>query len=230
MKRVSEAAYEVLPLMVGGDGALAGRLGLDHVDGVSRVAYRGSTRAGRCRVRIVFDHVHLSEPEWAAALLAAARMRRRNAVLWKLQEILGDARLNETAVVWLTRGAVSTGPDEGVSGLSRAPLWGLVRSARAEHPDRRLQLVDVDVPLARGCDVAVEAYCRRHQSPELALRHGVAVAPRRWCVPERRCGRTTRRLAAGGTVLIKGGAGETGNGRKVARHLVAKQGVRHLLR
>ncbi|MCK1410033.1 SDR family NAD(P)-dependent oxidoreductase, partial [Bradyrhizobium sp. 76] len=36
-----------------------------------------------------------------------------------------------------------------------------------------------------------------------------------------------RRLAAGGTVLITGGIGELGS--EVARHLVAKHGVRHLL-
>ena len=84
------------------------------------------------------------------------RMRLAGAVLSELQGILGEARLNETSVTWLTRGAVATGPEEGASGLSRAPLWGLVRSARAEHPDRRLQLVDVDAAPV-GCGIAGQA-------------------------------------------------------------------------
>jgi hypothetical protein len=85
--------------------------------------------------------------------------------------------LSETAVVWLTGSAVSTGADEGVSGLSRAPLWGLVRSARAEHPDRRLQLVDVDG--AAAVDAALLGrLVSTPAEPELAVRHGAVVAPR----------------------------------------------------
>ena len=58
--------------------------------------------------------------------------------------------MNDMAVSWLTSGAVATGPEEGVSGLSRAALWGLVRSARTEHPERQLQLLDVDAPLSEA--------------------------------------------------------------------------------
>ena len=77
------------------------------------------------------------------------RMLAAERALNELQAILGEARLNETAVAWLTCGAVATGPEEGVAGLSRAPLWGLVRSGRAEHPERRLRLLDVDAPSQR---------------------------------------------------------------------------------
>ena len=132
--------------------------------------------------------------------------------------------LNETSVAWLTRGAVATGPDEGASGLSRAPLWGLVRSARAEHPDRRLQLVDVDAAALRMRALLTKLLSTTSE-PELALRHGAVVAPRL-----ARAGAGAgepRRLDADGTVLITGGAGELG--REVARHLVAEHGVRHLL-
>ncbi|MDN3279530.1 SDR family NAD(P)-dependent oxidoreductase, partial [Frankia sp. RB7] len=79
-------------------------------------------------------------------------------------------------VTWLTRGAVATGPDEGTSGLSQAPLWGLVRSARAEHPDRRLQLVDVDVALSDAS--LLSKLTSTTSEPELALRHGAVLAPR----------------------------------------------------
>ena len=93
-----------------------------------------------------------------------------------MQLILSEARLNETSVAWLTSGAVATGPEDGVAGLSRAPLWGLVRSARAEHPDRQLQLLDVDAPLAEAALLA--KLLSTAAEPELALRHGSVVAPR----------------------------------------------------
>ena len=79
-------------------------------------------------------------------------------------------------MAWLTSGAVATGPEEGVTGLSRAPLWGLVRSARAEHPDRQLQLVDVDAAPAEAALLA--KLLSTTAEPELALRHGSVVAPR----------------------------------------------------
>ena len=150
-------------------------------------------------------------------------MRRRNVLCAELQGILGEARSERDAVAWLTRGAVATGPDEGASGLTRAPLWGLVRSARAEHPDRRLQLVDVDAPPAEAALLA--KLLSTPAEPELALRHGSVLAPRL-----ARAGAGAgepHRFAAGGTVLITGGVGELG--REVARHLVAKHGVRHLV-
>ncbi|MCK1410032.1 polyketide synthase dehydratase domain-containing protein, partial [Bradyrhizobium sp. 76] len=186
-----------LPLIVGGDGELAKRLDLDHVDSVA-AALALLDEGGAIPSQLVFDH--LSEP--AGSVLAATHATAERG-LAELQGILGEARLNETAVTWLTRGAVTTGPDEGASGLSRAPLWGLVRSARAEHPDRRLQLVDLDAALA---DVALLTKLTSTTSePELALRHGVVLAPRLM-----RAGAGAgepRRLAAGGTVLITGGIG-----------------------
>ena len=117
-----------------------------------------------------------AEPASSEGAFLAATHADAERGLSELQGILSEARLNDTAVAWLTCGAVATGPEEGVAGLSRAPLWGLVRSARAEHPDRRLQLVDVDAPpteaalLTRLLSTAAE--------PELALRHGSVLAPR----------------------------------------------------
>src|SRR4030081_3719638 len=96
--------------------------------------------------------------------------------LSELQFILSEARLNETSVAWLTCGAVATGPEEGVSGLSGAPLWGLVRSARSEHPDRQLQLLDVDAAISEPALLA--KLLSTAAEPELALRHGSVVAPR----------------------------------------------------
>ena len=167
---LSEAGAEALPLIVGGDGELAKRLGLDHVDSVAAVVARLEEGAS-VPARIVFDH--LSEP--GGSILAATHADAERALV-ELQGILSEARLNDTAVAWLTSGAVATGPEEGVSGLSRAPLWGLVRSARAEHPDRRLQLLDVDAPPAEAALLA--QLLSTQAEPELALRHGSVLAPR----------------------------------------------------
>ena len=144
--------------------------------------------------------------------------------LSELQLILSDARLTETSVTWLTSGAVATGPEEGVAGLSRAPLWGLVRSARAEHPDRQLQLLDVDAPPAEAALLA--QLVSTAAEPELALRHGAVMAPRLVRAASMPAGEP-RRLEPTGTVLITGGVGELG--RELARHLVDRHGVRHLL-
>ena len=216
-------------LLVGGDGALAARLGLEHVDGMAALVAR-LDGGGALPGRIVFDHL-AGPAETAGALLAATHAAAERG-LAELQGILDDARLNDIAMVWLTCGAVSTGPEEGVSGLSRAPLWGLVRSARSEHPDRRLRLVDVD---ALPIEAAVLARLLSTASePELALRHGAAVAPRLVRAGSGTGGPAAeqvvplpRRLEACGTVLITGGTGELGAA--LARHLVDRHGVRHLL-
>ena len=46
-------------------------------------------------------------------------------------------------LVLLTRGAVAIGPGEDLPGLAQSPVWGLVRSAQAEHPER-FSLLDID--------------------------------------------------------------------------------------
>ena len=117
--------------MVGGDGKLAASSGLDHAASMPALVAR-IDEGGAIPSQIVFDH--LSDPIGSMLVATHATAERG---LGELQAIFGEARLNETAVIWLTRGAVATGPDEGASGLTQAPLWGLVRSARAEHPDRR---------------------------------------------------------------------------------------------
>ncbi|MER7163818.1 type I polyketide synthase, partial [Streptomyces lydicus] len=64
-------------------------------------------------------------------------------VLALVQQYLADERFASSRLVVLTRGAVAAGPDEELPGLAHAPVWGLLRSAQSEHPDRFL-LVDVD--------------------------------------------------------------------------------------
>ncbi len=143
------------------------------------------------------------------------------------QAMLADERYASSRLVFLTTGAVAARPGEGVPGLAQAPVWGLARSAQAEEPER-FGLIDSDrnETSARALAGALET-----GEPQLALREGVALAPRL-----RRAGPT---LAAGengsgalapagaGTVLVTGGTGSLGG--LVARHLVAEHGVRRLL-
>ncbi|MEV7427890.1 type I polyketide synthase [Streptomyces sp. NPDC091212] len=57
---------------------------------------------------------------------------------WTTQHRSADSRL-----VFVTRGGVSAAEGETVRDLPAAAVWGLVRSAQSEHPDR-LVLIDLD--------------------------------------------------------------------------------------
>ena len=72
-------------------------------------------------------------------------------------------------LVVLTRGAVALA-GEDVSDLAGAAVWGLVRSAQAEHPDR-IVLVDSDESLDLGAVIACA-------EPQLVVREGVVYGAR----------------------------------------------------
>ncbi|WP_394831509.1 SDR family NAD(P)-dependent oxidoreductase [Pendulispora rubella] len=137
-----------------------------------------------------------------------------------LQAWLADERLAACRLVFLTQGAVAT-QDESVD-LHHAPLWGLVRSAHAEHPDRGICLLDTD-----GSDASAQALpaALAAAEPQLALRHGVALVPK--LARPTSASIEARPLRSDGTVLVTGGTGALGA--RFARHLVAHHGVRHLL-
>src|SRR6185369_4765395 len=61
-----------------------------------------------------------------------------------LQTWLADERLASSKLLVLTQRAIATQPDEDVLDLVHAPLWGLIRSAQIEHPDRSILLLDLD--------------------------------------------------------------------------------------
>ncbi|MEU5778493.1 SDR family NAD(P)-dependent oxidoreductase, partial [Streptomyces venezuelae] len=93
---------------------------------------------------------------------------------WFAAETFGSARL-----VILTTGAVTAGPDDAPADLATAPLWGLVRAAQAEQPDRVL-LVDTDrTPESHhAVPTALTTATTHAAEPELALRAGTALVPR----------------------------------------------------
>ncbi len=128
-------------------------------------------------------------------------------VLGALKEaVAGDSRL-----VVVTRGAVAA-PDPDPWG---AAVWGLVRSAQAEHPGRFV-LVDVEGG-ALPEELAVD-------EPQLAVRDGRLLAPR---LVRAEAGGEAELDFGVGTVLVTGGTG--GLGAVVARHLRERHGVRDLV-
>ncbi|MFD4150830.1 SDR family NAD(P)-dependent oxidoreductase, partial [Streptomyces goshikiensis] len=141
------------------------------------------------------------------------------------QAWLADDRYAGSRLVLVTRGAVATTAGSDVPDLAHAPLWGLLRSAQSEHPDRFV-LLDLDdrEESLRALPAALAT-----AEPQLALREGRAVVPRLGRVPALPAaeGQEARPLDADGTALVTGATGTLGG--LVARHLVTGHGVRRLL-
>ncbi|WP_460747897.1 SDR family NAD(P)-dependent oxidoreductase, partial [Micromonospora schwarzwaldensis] len=93
---------------------------------------------------------------------------------WLAADVLADSRL-----VVVTRGAVSTGDDDRAVDPAAAAVWGLLRSAQSEHPDR-IVLVDADAALDRRA-LGVLAAVVADPSPaggQVALRGDRVCVPR----------------------------------------------------
>ncbi|MFE7625609.1 SDR family NAD(P)-dependent oxidoreductase [Streptomyces sp. NPDC057509] len=159
-------------------------------------------------------------PEPAGPGIAAEVRTALGTTLTAVRDWLADERSATARLTLLTRGAVAATEGEPAA-LAQAPVWGLVRSAQAEHPGRFL-LLDTDGSL--GTDELLRLTAGTDE-PEIALREGRLYVPR--------LTRTTQApnpaapWRTDGTVLITGGTG--GVGATVARHLVAAHGVRGLL-
>ncbi|WP_443055811.1 SDR family NAD(P)-dependent oxidoreductase [Streptomyces sp. NBC_00690] len=91
-----------------------------------------------------------------------------------IQQWLDDERFVETKLALLTKDAVRTGPADRPVDPAQAALWGLVRSAQAEHPDRFV-LIDLD-RVDTAADVLPAALAGGE--PQLAVRAGEALLPR----------------------------------------------------
>ncbi|MDQ0841387.1 SDR family NAD(P)-dependent oxidoreductase [Streptomyces sp. V1I6] len=138
------------------------------------------------------------------------------------QAWLADDRFADSRLVFVTRDAVATTAGSDVADLTHAPLWGLLRSAQSEHPDRFV-LLDLD---GRPESVRALPAALATAEPQLALREGRALVPRLSrvaAVP----GQEAPALDPEGTALVTGATGTLGG--LVARHLVAEHGVRRLL-
>ncbi|MCE7691963.1 SDR family NAD(P)-dependent oxidoreductase, partial [Streptomyces parvulus] len=157
-------------------------------------------------------------PQHADAVLALTAR-----VLGVVQAWLAADGLDESRLVVATRGAVPAG-DGVVTDPAGAAVWGLVRSAQAENPDRII-LIDADPATADGV-VPVLGAVRAAGEPQVAVR-GTALKVPRLARAGGPAPQAPDPLTPQGTVLITGGTGSLGG--LVARHLVARHGVRHLL-
>ncbi|MGP4052944.1 type I polyketide synthase, partial [Streptomyces sp. 2A115] len=167
----------------------------------------------------------------AVVVLEAVGGDEADAVLALSSRVLGvvqawlaaGVELEESRLVVLTRGAVPAGGEGGVSDPAGAAVWGLVRAAQAEHPDRFV-LLDID-PAADGGVEPVLGPVLAGGEPQVAVRGTALSVPRLTrAVPQVPTARAV--FGPEGTVLVSG-AGSLGG--LVARHLVARHGVRHLL-
>nr|AWC08659.1 polyketide synthase type I [Kitasatospora mediocidica] len=207
---------------VAGRWAALGAVGLDGADVPSYAdlaALAAAVDAGVPAPEFV-----LVSPGAAGGTDAAAAAHHAAAeALGLAQEWLADQRFADSRLVVLTSGAVAAVPGEPVPDVARAAVWGLLRSAQSENPDRLL-LVDLD-----GQDQSRRTLPGALAAGEsqLALRAGVAYTPRLMRVAVDADTERDFRPAVDGTVLVTGASGSLGG--LVARHLVAEHGVRHLL-
>ena len=174
-------------------------------------------RAGNAPPSVVI--VSCTDEDEGPATVRTATQR----ALILVQEWLADERLADSRLVFVTRRAVATGPDDDVSDLAGAAVWGLVRSAQSEYPGR-FGLVDLDDG-EDGGRVLIAAVAAAE--PQLAAHQGGLLRPRLARCPPGTATRPGGHWDPDGTVLITGGTGSLGA--LVARHLVRGHGVRQLL-
>ncbi|MEY9911166.1 acyl transferase domain-containing protein/thioesterase domain-containing protein/acyl carrier protein [Catenulispora sp. MAP12-49] len=143
-------------------------------------------------------------------------------VLSIAQAWIAESRFAAARLVVVTENAVGpqTGATDPASELAGAAVWGLIRAAQSEHPDRFV-LLDIDDQPVPLIDVLAVA---SGDEPQLAVRETTIFSPR--LVPESPISEPPA-WNLDGTVLITGGTGTLG--RIVARHLVDHHGIRHLL-
>ncbi|MFE9324528.1 type I polyketide synthase [Nocardia sp. NPDC052278] len=146
---------------------------------------------------------------------------RVHGALAMVQSLLGEQCLSDVRVVVVTTGAVGL-PDE-TPDPAAAAVWGLVRSAQSEHPERFV-LVDEDPD--RPLDADRIAAVLWSGEPQIAVRGAQLLVPR-MVRASASADPGLRRSFGDGTVLITGGTG--GLGALFARHLVAEHGVRSLV-
>nr|WP_227025811.1 type I polyketide synthase [Streptomyces fodineus] len=148
--------------------------------------------------------------------------RHLHRVLRWTQDWLADDRFSGSRLVVVTREAVHDGEDPRTDPAAAA-VWGFVRTAQTENPDRFV-LVDTDDHVASWACVPAAAGTGE---PQLRIRAGAMTVPRlthahKWPGP---AGRVPR--LDSGTVLITGGT--SGLGAMLARHLVERHGARRLV-
>nr|AXL05707.1 polyketide synthase [uncultured bacterium] len=160
----------------------------------------------------------------AVAVLEAAggdALALTTRVLDAVQCWFAGGGLEETRLAVVTRGAVPAG-DGRVTDPAASAVWGLVRAAQAENPDR-IVLIDLDPDTEAGPEPVLGPVLASGE-PQVAVRGTTLSVPRL----SRATGADTPSVfGPEGTVLVTGGTGSLGG--LVARHLVTRHGVRRLV-
>jgi acyl transferase domain-containing protein/acyl carrier protein len=156
-----------------------------------------------------------------------AEIDPRRAAAWALASVQSFLRDDDGAasarLALVTRCAMACAPADDVD-VAQAAVWGLMRTARAEHPGRFV-LVDVD---GQDSSATMLPAALTLDEPELAIRGGVVSVPRLVRVAGENRGLTLPpALDPDGTVLITGGTGVLGG--LFARRLVTEYNVRNLV-
>ncbi|MFC7898393.1 type I polyketide synthase, partial [Streptomyces sp. NPDC057381] len=146
-------------------------------------------------------------------------------VLEMVQAWLSATGVEESRLVVVTRGAVPAGEADVVTDPAGAAVWGLVRAAQSENPDR-IVLLDTDPDAEGGPEPVLDAVLTTvlaSGEPQIAVRGTTLSVPRlaRADVTD-----TQPVFGPQGTVLVSGGGSL---GALAARHLVTRHGVRHLV-
>ncbi|MFF7167901.1 SDR family NAD(P)-dependent oxidoreductase, partial [Streptomyces sp. NPDC008086] len=192
------------------------------------VAYPDLAAAAQAGAHTIVWAPQAEEDALIGAELPDAARRALHRALDLVQQFLSDRRTAAARLVVVTRGAVSTAADEDVPDLTRAGLWGLLRVAQSENPDR-VVLVDAD-PATRTEEFRLVADAVHSGRTQVAIRDGRLLAPR---LDRSAAGaEETEAGTAGpgwdrGTVLVTGATGTLGA--LAARHLVTEHGARRLL-
>ena len=128
-------------------------------------------------------------------------------------------------VVWVTRHAVGAGAGDRPVAIGAGPLWGLMRTARSEHPELCLRLIDLDeetdlatLGLALMLGDHTETAVRKKELLIPHMERASLVASPPVGLPL---------LRADGAVLVTGGLGDLGS--RIARRLVTSHGVCDLI-
>ncbi|WP_143079260.1 KR domain-containing protein, partial [Streptomyces monashensis] len=208
--------------VLGENAELSEILEADHVADVDAlVAHLDDGRQAPARLAI--DATTASQRAGESPGDAAAAQELTASALLTLQRLLGEQRLEQTELVWITRSAVDV--DEDVRDLAHAPLWGLLRAARSEHAERVIRAVDLGD--ADADSALLHTAVATVGEPEIAIRGGEIRTARLVRATRTDLAEAVAPLAPDGSVLITGGLGELG--RAVAAHLVGVHGVRHVV-
>ncbi|KAJ9158137.1 Erythronolide synthase, modules 1 and 2 [Coniochaeta hoffmannii] len=115
-----------------------------------------------------------------------------------------------TPLVWITHHEIGTGDKLDDHSMRPGPgslLWGLMRTARSEHPELDLRLVDLDRQATGASIVSAVMLGGETECASTLAKHGL--------------------VRPGGAVLITGGLGDLGA--RVARWLASDHGVHDLV-